>query len=65
VAGATAYTNQNGTVIEFYAYDALGRKTNEVVQGVSTNRYVYDPAGHLRTLTDAKNHTSAWGRSTP
>ena len=40
IAGATCYTNQLGSNVVNYAYDALGRKTNEVNPGVSTNGFI-------------------------
>src|SRR5262249_37092835 len=46
VSGCTSHTNQNGNVTQF-GYDAMGRKTNEVSVGVSTNQFAYDGAGDL------------------
>jgi len=43
-----------------YAYDALGRKTNEVNPGITTNKYTYSPASDLLTLTDGKTQTTTW-----
>ncbi len=59
VSGMTSYTNQIGNVM-LYAYDAMGRKTNEVSVGVTTNQFVYDGAGDLLTLTDGKNQATTW-----
>ena len=59
VSGPTSYTNQIGNIVQ-YAYDALSRKTNEVYVGVTTNKFAYDGAGDLLTLTDGKNQTTAW-----
>jgi RHS repeat-associated protein len=60
VAGATSYTNQIGNIVT-YAYDAMNRKTNEVYVGVTTNKYVFNGASDLLTLTDGKNQTTTWG----
>ena len=60
VPSPTSYTNQIGNVV-LYGYDGLNRKTNEVYVGVTTNRFVYDGAGDLLTLTDGKNQTTTWG----
>jgi RHS repeat-associated protein len=57
---ATSYTNQLGSNVVNYAYDLLGRKTNEVYVGISTNKYAYTAAGDLRTLTDGKNQVTTW-----
>jgi RHS repeat-associated protein len=59
VPGMTSYTNQIGNVM-FYAYDAMGRKTNEVSVGVTTNQFAYDGAGDLLTLTDGRNQATHW-----
>lgn len=59
VSGPTAYTNQVGDVT-LHAYDAAGRKTNEVQVGVFTNRFTYTPAGDLLTLADGKGSTTTW-----
>jgi RHS repeat-associated protein len=58
--GVTSYTNQLGTNVVNYAYDALGRKTNEVYPGIATNQFTYSGAGDLLTLTDGKNQTTTW-----
>ncbi len=47
----TSYTNQVGKETQ-WTYDAAGRKTNEVVVGVMTNRFVYNGAGDLTDLYD-------------
>jgi RHS repeat-associated protein len=60
VTGITAYTNQTGTVINTYGYDALGRKTSETVTNVGTTLFAYDPASHLHTLIDPKSQTNTW-----
>src|SRR6266536_3398361 len=54
IAGATSYTNQLGSNVVNYAYDALGRKTNEVNPGIATNAFTYNAANDLLTLTDGK-----------
>src|SRR5207249_4447717 len=59
-AGITSYTNQLGTNVVNYAYDPLGRKTNEVYPGIATNSFAYDAAGSLTSLTDGKNQTTRW-----
>ena len=59
VPGMTGYTNQIGNAM-LYAYDAMGRKTNEVSVGVTTNQFAYDGAGDLLTLTDGKNQATTW-----
>ena len=59
VPGMTGYTNQIGNVM-LYAYDAMGRKTNEVSVGVTTNQFAYNGAGDLLTLTDGKNQATTW-----
>ena len=43
------------------AYDVLGRKTNEVNPGQTTNRFAYTGGGDLRTLTDGKGQVTSWG----
>jgi RHS repeat-associated protein len=59
VSGPTAYTNQVGKVT-LYAYDAAGRKTNEVQAGVFTNAFTHTAAGDLRYLDDGKNNRTEW-----
>ncbi len=59
VNGPTAYTNQVSHVT-LYAYDAAGRKTNEVQVGLFTNRFTYRPAGDLATLADGQGNTTTW-----
>ena len=56
ITAPTSYTNE----ITLSAYDAAGRKTNEVQVGVWTNRFTYNPAGDLLSLTDGKNQTTTW-----
>jgi YD repeat-containing protein len=63
VAGPTSYTNQLGCVT-LYAYDALGRKTNEVFVGLATNSFGYNAAGDLLTLRDGKNQVTTWAYNT-
>jgi len=73
--GITAPTGRDGTlaVEDFgpaghndYAYDAFGRKTNDIrfdTLGGSpllTNRFTYSGAGDLLTLTDGKGQTTTW-----
>jgi RHS repeat-associated protein len=60
VSGPTDYTNQIGDVM-LYGYDALNRKTNEICVGVTTNRFAYDGAGDLLTLTDGNANKTTWG----
>jgi RHS repeat-associated protein len=48
-----------------YAYDLLGRKTNEIhiaTNGVAilTNKFTYNPAGDMLTLIDGKNQATTW-----
>jgi RHS repeat-associated protein len=59
VAGPTAYTNQINNKLTF-AYDALGRRTNETYVGVTTNSFTYDPQSNLATLIDGKSHPTTW-----
>src|SRR5436190_1562262 len=60
IAGATSYTNQLGSNVVSYAYDALSRKTNEVNPGISTNAFTYNAASDLLTLTDGKGRLTRW-----
>lgn len=60
VSGATSYTNQITNVVS-YAFDAMNRKTNEVYVDITTNKFVYNGASDLLTLTDGKNQTTTWG----
>jgi RHS repeat-associated protein len=53
------YTNQVGDIV-LTAYDAAGRKTNEVHAGVDTNRFTYSPGSDLLTLTDSKAQVTTW-----
>jgi RHS repeat-associated protein len=61
--GVSSITNAL-TNVTAYAYDAYGRKTNEISGGVTTalttNRFAYDAAGALKTLTDGDFHTTTW-----
>ncbi|HKW30123.1 MAG TPA: RHS repeat-associated core domain-containing protein [Verrucomicrobiae bacterium] len=59
VSGATSYTNQIGDVT-LYGLDAMNRKTNEVVVGVTTNSFAYNGAGDMLSLTDGKGQTTSW-----
>jgi RHS repeat-associated protein len=67
VAGPTSYTNALTNVM-LMAYDAYGRKTNEISGGaaggtfaaLTTNRFAYDPDGALRELTDGNQHQTRW-----
>jgi len=60
IAGVTTYTNQLNSNVVNYAYDALGRKTNEVNPGITTNKYTYNAAGDLLTLSDGKSQVTRW-----
>jgi len=60
IAGVTSYTNQLGSNVVNYAYDALGRKTNEVNPAISTNSFAYDAGGSLTNLTDGKGQITRW-----
>jgi RHS repeat-associated protein len=55
----TAYTNQVGNTTLF-SYDALGRKTNEIVVGVSTNTFLIDGAGDMTDLYDGNGNRTQW-----
>lgn len=55
-----SYANQVTNVV-LYAYEAAGRKTNEVCQGVATNRFAFSAAGDLLTLTDGNSNATGWG----
>jgi RHS repeat-associated protein len=57
------FTNQIGNITT-YAYDAMGRKTNEVNPGVTTNQFTFSGAGDLLKLTDGKNQTTTWNYDT-
>jgi RHS repeat-associated protein len=59
VSGPTSYTNQLAKVTT-YAYDKLGRKTNEIVVGLSTNSFTFSPASDLLTLSDGKSQVTTW-----
>ena len=56
---ATSHTNQIGNVV-LYKYDLLNRKTNELVLGVTTNRFVYSGAGDLLKLIDGNKQTNTF-----
>jgi len=58
-AAATSHTNQIGNVV-LYQYDPLGRKTNELVLGVTTNRFIFNGAGDLLKLIDGNKHTNTF-----
>jgi len=60
VSGPTSYTNQIGNVV-LYAYDPANRKTNGVYVGVTANKFAFNGAGDLLTLTDGKSQTTTWG----
>ena len=60
IPGPTCYTNQI-TNVTLYAYDAMNRKTNEVIVGITTNIFAYNGAGDLLTLTDGNNDKTTWG----
>ncbi len=47
--------------VTLYGLDAMNRKTNEVVVGVTTNGFAYNGAGDLITLTDGNGHPTSWG----
>ena len=59
VSSHTSYTNQIGNV-NLLAYDALGRMTNEVSVGLTTNSFAYDGAGDRLRLTDGRNQPTHW-----
>ena len=59
VSGYTSHTNQIGNVT-LCGYDSLGRKTNDVSVGVTTNGFSYDGPGDLLTLTDGRNQVTTW-----
>ena len=61
IIAATSLTNPLGE-ITYYAYDALGRRTNEVQDGMWTNRFTYSPGNDLLTLTDGRSQTTTWVR---
>ena len=60
VSAMTSHTNQIGDTI-LYSYDLMGRKTNEIYVGVTTNNFVYDGASDLLVLTDGNNNSTRWG----
>jgi RHS repeat-associated protein len=55
-----AYTNQLGTSSVLLTSDPLGRLTNQVFKDMATNRYTYNAAGDLLTLTDGKGQQTIW-----
>jgi len=57
--GMIAYTNQIG-LSNFFACDALGRKTLETNASNQLIRYSNSPAGDLLSLTDGKGQTTRW-----
>jgi YD repeat-containing protein len=57
--GVIYYTNQLLKLTQ-YAYDAAGRKTNEINPNNETIKYTYNPAGDLLTLKDGKNQQTFW-----
>jgi RHS repeat-associated protein len=63
VAAATTYTNQLGYVTA-YAYDSLGRETNEVAGSGTTdaviNSFTYNGAGDRLSLRDGRGNTTSW-----
>ena len=59
VSGHTSHTNQIGNVT-LLAFDALGRMTNEVSVGVTTNSFAFDGAGDQLTFTDGRSQTTHW-----
>ena len=61
VPWATSYTNQLNTGTVLLSYDPLGRLTNQVFQGLVTNRFAYSSAGDLLSLTDGKDQQTRWG----
>ncbi len=60
IAGVTSYTNQLGSNVVNYTFDAMGRKTVEVHPGISTNTFTYDGANDLLTLTDGRFKVTTW-----
>ena len=60
---ATSYTNQIG-IVTTWKYDSSQRRTNEVVTGVYTNKYLFYPAGELYQLKDGNNQLTTWNYDT-
>lgn len=56
---ATSYTNQIG-VVTTWKYDPSQFRTNEVVTGVYTNKYLFYPAGEIYQLKDGKDQLTSW-----
>ena len=63
VEGATSYTNAINQVTR-YAYHAAGWKTNEVIVGLMTNRFLYDGAGKMVGLWDGNQSVATSGSAT-
>ncbi len=59
ISGPTSYTNQISKVTT-WAYDANGRTTAEIIVGIMTNTFAYDPSNNLLTLTDGNSHNTTW-----
>lgn len=60
VASATSYTNHLSRVL-LWAFDAGGRKTNEVSVGIYTNSFIYSAADDLEVLVDGKSQATTRG----
>ncbi len=56
---STSYTNQIW-IVTTWKYDPSQRRTNEVVTGVYTNKYLFYPAGELYQLKDGKDQLTSW-----
>jgi RHS repeat-associated protein len=59
VSSATSYTNQVGNITRD-TYDPVGRKIEEIIVGVITNTFVYDPVGNLTDLYDGRTNRTQW-----
>ncbi|MGC8990757.1 MAG: hypothetical protein ACP5MD_11580, partial [Verrucomicrobiia bacterium] len=59
LSSPASYTNQVGNVT-LWAYDAAGRKTNEIQVGVFTNSFAWTPGDDLASLSDGKGNTTSW-----
>jgi RHS repeat-associated protein len=55
----TIVTNTGGKV-RLYAYNSRGYLTNIIVQGFSTNSFVYDGLGNMLARTDDRGGTTSW-----
>lgn len=55
----TTATNPGGKV-RLYSYNSRGDLTNIIVQGVSTNSFVYDGLGNILARTDDRGGTTSW-----